>query len=301
MVKSTAVLTGGTPGRLGAGRGRRSMLFRRFAAHRTGVTGAGLVLLFLALAVCAPLISPVGPDALAADRLLPPSRLHLFGTDDLGRDVFAEVVFGTRVSLTVGFVAAAMSTVIGIVIGAVSGYYGGRADALLMRITELFQVIPQFVLAVVIVALAGPGFGKIIFVIGILSWPQTARLIRGEFLLLKEREFVEAARALGSPPAAIIFHEILPNALSPAIITGALGVARAVLLEAGLGFIGLGDPAVVSWGRMLNEAQNFVQVAWWMSVWPGLAIFAVVVGFNLLGDGLNDALNPRLRVGLGAA
>jgi peptide/nickel transport system permease protein len=276
-------------------------LVRRFAAHRTGAVGAAVVLLLFLLAVCAPLISPVGPDALAADRLLPPSRLHSFGTDNLGRDVFAEVVFGTRVSLMVGVVAAAMSTVIGIVIGALSGYHGGRLDAFLMRTTELFQVIPQFVLAVVIVALAGPGFGKIIFVIGILSWPQTARLIRGEFLLLKEREFVEAARALGSPPAAIIFHEILPNALSPAIITRALGVARAVLLEAGLSFIGLGDPAVVSWGRMLNEAQNFVQLAWWMSFWPGLAIFSVVVGFNLLADGLNDALNPRLRIGLGDA
>lgn len=299
MAKFAAVLTSRAPGGRDVRRSGRSMFIRRLAAHRTGVFGAGIVLLFLGLAICAPLISPVGPDALAADRLLPPSHLHPFGTDDLGREVFAEVLFGTRVSLTVGFVAAAMSTMIGIVIGAFSGYYGGRLDALLMRTTELFQVIPQFVLAVVIVALAGPGIGKVIFVIGILSWPQTARLIRGEFVLLKEREFVEAARALGSPPAAIIFREILPNALSPAIITGSLGVARAVLLEAGLSFIGLGDPAVVSWGRMLNEAQNFVQVAWWMSFWPGLAIFSVVVGFNLLGDGLNDALNPRLRVGLG--
>jgi peptide/nickel transport system permease protein len=170
-----------------------------------------------------------------------------------------------------------------------------------MRLTELFQVIPQFVLAVVIVALAGPGVGKIIFVIGILSWPQTARLVRGEFLVLKGREFVEAARALGLPASAIIVREILPNAISPAIITGALGVARAILLEAGLAFIGLGDPAVVSWGRMLNEAQNFVQIAWWMSVWPGVAVFLVVVGFNLLGDGLNDTLNPRVRVGIGTA
>jgi peptide/nickel transport system permease protein len=301
MARSARISADGTVEQAQAVRARAVVLARRFAAHRTGLLGLSIVLFFALVAVCAPFISPANPNALVATQLLPPSRPHPFGTDDLGRDVTSEVIFGARVSLTVGFVAAAMSTLIGIAVGAVSGYYGGRVDAALMRLTELFQVIPQFALAVVIVALAGPGVGKIIFVIGILSWPQTARLVRGEFLVLKGREFVEAARALGLPASAIIVREILPNAISPAIITGALGVARAILLEAGLAFIGLGDPAVVSWGRMLNEAQNFVQIAWWMSVWPGVAVFLVVVGFNLLGDGLNDTLNPRVRVGIGTA
>jgi peptide/nickel transport system permease protein len=198
-------------------------------------------------------------------------------------------------SLMVGILAALTSSVIGIAVGAIAGFMGGKIDDVLMRITELFQVMPKFFLALMIAFFFGPSVWNIIFVIGILSWPSTCRLVRAEFLSLKEQEFVLAARSIGARKSSIIFNEILPNASPPVIVNASLQVASAILIEATLSFFGLGDPSWVSWGRMLYDAQRLLRVAWWVSFFPGASIFLVVLGLNLVGDGMNDALNPRLR------
>lgn len=227
--------------------------------------------------------------------LAPPGRAHLFGTDDLGRDIWTGVLHGARVSLLVGVLAAATSALIGVLVGSVAGFYGGRLGDVLMRATEFFLVIPTFLLALVLVAVSRPSIWNIIFTLGILGWPSTARLARAEFLSLREREFVMAARAMGVYPVRILFRHILPNAAPPLIVNSSLGVATAILVEAGLSFLGLGDPNLFSWGLMLRNSREFLRMAWWMPTFPGLAIFVTVLSLNLVGDGLNDALNPRLR------
>ena len=227
--------------------------------------------------------------------MLPPQPAHLFGTDHLGRDVFSGVLYGTRTSLEVGFLSVVVSVALGITIGSISGYYGRRIDDVLMRLTEVFQVMPRFFLALIIVAMFGADLWGTIFVIGILSWAEIARLVRAEFLTLRERPFVMAARAYGAGDAQIIFREILPNALTAVIVAASLQVPSAILLEASLSFIGAGDPNVMSWGRMLNNAQQYMRQAWWVATFPGLAISITAMGLALLADGINDFLNPRLR------
>jgi peptide/nickel transport system permease protein len=217
------------------------------------------------------------------------------GTDDLGRDTFSRVLYGTRVSLIVGFLAAFASLIIGTCIGSFAGYFGGFLDDFLMRATEYFIVIPRFFLALLVVAMLGTGFTKIIMVIGILGWPEVARIVRAQFLTFKEREFVLAARAMGLNHWKIIFMEILPNAIPPAIVVGSFLVARAILLEAGLSFLGLGDPSVISWGSLLSEAQERIFASMWLAIFPGLAISLLVLTINLFGDGINDVLNPKLK------
>lgn len=269
--------------------------WRRFRRNRAALFGVAVVGVFGLVALLAPALAPVDPFAISRASFQPPGDAYLMGTDALGRDVFSQFVYGAQVSLTVGLLAAAVAIAIGIVVGATSGFYGGRLDAVLMRITEMFQVMPRFILALVVVALLGGGLDRIIAVIGILSWPPVARLVRAQFLSLKEQEFVEAARSIGVSHPRIMFSEILPNALPPAIVAGSLDVAQAILLEASLSFLGLGDPNAMSWGTMLQEAQRYLRQAWWLSAFPGAAVFLTVLGFNLVGDGLNDALNPRLR------
>jgi peptide/nickel transport system permease protein len=242
----------------------------------------------------APILAPKDPLQTSAVAFRSPSVGTFLGTDNLGRDIWSGVLYGARVSLLVGILGALTSAIIGIVVGALAGQAGGRVDDWLMRVTELFLTIPTFFLALLVIALIGRGLEKIVVTIGLLGWPLTARLIRAEFLSLKEREFVEAARALGSPAWRIAVCTILPNALPPAIVATSLGVGEAILLEAGLSFFGLGDPNLISWGFMLQNAQGYLQRSWWMAVFPGLAIFLAVFGFNMLGDGLNDALNARL-------
>lgn len=269
--------------------------WKAFRRNRPGLTGFWLVLLLAVLALAAPALTARAPLATSPGAFTPPGRAAPLGTDNIGRDVWSGVLFGARVSLTVGIGVAAAAAGLGIVVGAVAGYIGGTPDAVLMRVSEFFQIIPQFFLALLFVAIVGRGLDKVIIVLSVLGWPLTARLVRAQFLSLRRQEFVEAARAVGMGDLRIAVREILPNALPPIIVTASLGAGHAILLEAGVSFFGLGDPTLMSWGQMLNNAQGFLQQAWWMSVFPGLGIFLAVLGFNLLGDGLNDALSPRLQ------
>jgi peptide/nickel transport system permease protein len=267
----------------------------RFRRNKLSVIGLVIVILALIAGLAAPLVAPYGPFELVGTRLVPPQAKHLFGTDHLGRDIFSGVLYGTRTSLQVGFLAVTLSVALGIVIGAIAGYYGRHLDDILMRLTEIFQVMPRFFLALIIVAMFGADLWGTIFVIGILSWAEIARLVRAEFLTLRERGFVMAARAYGASDRQIIFHEILPNALTAVIVAASLQVPSAILLEASLSFIGAGDPSVMSWGRMLNNAQQYMREGWWTAIFPGLAISITAMGLALLADGINDFLNPRLR------
>ena len=267
----------------------------RFARNRAAVAGFLAIVTFTIIAFAAPWIATHDPLSISRDRLVSPNDNHYMGTDDLGRDIFSGVVFGTRIALQVGLSVALIASTIGLIVGAFAGYYGGFVDTLLMRVSELFQVLPSFILALVVITLTGPGVYKLIAVIAILHWPATARIVRVQYHSIKSKEFVEAARALGQSNLKIMFRHIMPNALPPAIVTSSLLIAQAILLAAGLGFFGLGDPTVMDWGVMLRNAQRFLDRAWWLSLFPGVAISITVIAFNLIGDGLNDALNPRSR------
>lgn len=260
------------------------------------ITALVIVSLFLAMALLAPLISPYDPMQGGADALKRPGTPgHILGSNHIGQDIATQVIYGARVSLAVGVAAALSASLLGTLIGSLAGFFGGWVDGLLMRFSEFFQVLPRFVLALVIVAFFGSGVLKLILVLAVLSWPQTARLARAQILSLRESTFVEAARLSGMRPPTIIVREILPNALAPIVIVGSLDIASAILLEASLSFFGLGDPNQISWGLMLNYAQSYLRQGWWMALFPGLAISLVVLAFNILGDALNDILNPRLR------
>jgi peptide/nickel transport system permease protein len=257
--------------------------------------GSTLMLAFVLTALGADRIAPYDPFATSNDVLHPPSATHLLGTDDLGRDMFSAIVYGARVSLLVGLVSSFTATVIGVVIGGLAGYIGGLVDDVLMRFAELFQVVPRFFLALIVVALLGSSVWLIVLLLGLTYWPGTARLLRAQVLSLRTRDYVLAARAIGMREWRILLRHVLPGALPVIIIQASLHVGGAILIEAGLSFLGLGDRNVVSWGALLNDAQQFVRVAWWMSAFPGLAITLTVLGLNLLADGLNEAWDPRFR------
>lgn len=258
-----------------------------------GTLGLGLSLGLLVVALLAPVIAPTDPFTSVASPLAPPSRAHAFGTDDLGRDVLAGIVHGTRTSLAVMLGAVAIASVIGVAVGSVAGYRGGGVDDLLMRGTEAVQIMPRFFLAVLVVALFGPGLDRVVVVLGVTSWPALARVVRAETLSLVRRDFVDAAQALGAPTSRILLRHVLPNALPSALVVISLNAASVILLEAALGFIGLGDPRAISLGYLANNAQRFLRVAWWMTVFPGAAIAVAVLGLNLVGDALSDLADPR--------
>jgi peptide/nickel transport system permease protein len=218
------------------------------------------------------------------------------GTDNIGRDIFSGIIAGASTALAVGFFTALISAVLGVLIGALSGYFGGATDVVLMRIAEFFQMFPVFFVAIVIVTLTGPGLAKVILVLGIAGWPGIARLVRVGLLSLKKAEFVEAAVATGCSNQRLILRHLLPNGVAPAVVAASFVVGRAILAEAGLSFLGLGDPTVASWGQMLNNAQQFLTRAWWLALFPGIAIALTVIAANALGDALNDFMNPRTRV-----
>ena len=270
-------------------------LWHQFRRNRAAELSLYLIIGFVLAATLAYQLSPYDPFALGDETLIAPRGDHWMGTDDLGRDTLSRVIHGSRVPLLVGFLATAASMALGILIGSLSGYFGGRTDIVLMRVTEYVLVVPRFFLALLVVAMLGTGIEKIILVIGILGWPEVARVVRAQFLTFREREFVVAARAIGASHAKVIFREILPNAIPPAVVVASILVARAILLEAGLSFLGLGDPNLISWGSLLSEAQERISASVWLALFPGLAISLLVLCINLFGDGINDVLNPKLR------
>lgn len=272
-----------------------SGFWRRFARSRPGVLGLALLALVVMAALSAPVFFPGDPFQIVDRPFLPPFGKYLLGTDSLGRNLAAGLAYGARTSLLIGVVATAMAVVLGTLIGGLAGYYGGWIDDVLMRVSEFFQTIPYFVFVIVLVAILSPSLKNIIVAIAIVAWPPIARLVRGEFLAMRNREFVQASICLGSSDAAIIFRDILPNCLSPIIVTGSLMVATAILIESALAFLGLGDPNVMSWGFMIGSGRSFLRAAWWLCAIPGTAILLAVLAINLVGEGLNDTLNPRLR------
>ena len=255
--------------------------------------GSGGIGLIAAIAIVGPAIWQVNPLLLGPNVFQPPSLIYPMGTDDLGRDVLARVIQGARVSLTIGFLSALVAAFTGVVMGAVAGYAGGTTDEILMRITEVFQVIPRFLLAIVVVALFGASQLNVILVIGLLSWTATARIVRARFLVLRNEEFVQAAIMSGARPVRVIVRHILPNVVPYIIVSVFLQMGAAILVESFLSFIGLGDPARPSWGMLLQQAQLYLQSAWWMSAFPGLALSVTIFSLNLLGDSLSGASVER--------
>ena len=267
----------------------------RFARNRMAVAGAAILIALLVLVAASPLLFPGDPFRLAGPALQPPGGSFLLGTDTLGRDVAAGIAHGARTSLLVGIGATAGAIVFGVLVGGLAGYYRGVVELLLMRVTEFFQTIPSFVLAILIVVILSPSVKTEIFAIAAVSWPGIARLVRGEFVALNAREFVLACAGLGASDSRIIFGHMLPNCLSAIIPVGSLLIGTSILLEAGLAFLGLGDPNVMSWGLIISAGRAVLRSAWWICTFPGIAILLTVLGINLAGDGLNEALNPRLR------
>jgi len=275
----------------------RELVWRRYRGNRFAVAGALVVLAMFLLAILAPVITPYGPNSLDAYHvLLPPSPAHWFGTDEVGRDVFTRMVYGARISLTVGFVAIGIATLIGTVVGLVSGYYGGWVDSLLMRFVDIMFCFPTFFLILAVITLREPSILNIMLIIGLTGWMGVARLVRAEVLSIRERDYVTAARAIGCSDLRIIFRHIMPNALGPVLVYATLGVSAAILTESSLSFLGIGvPPPTPSWGNILTSGKEFLEFAWWLFLFPGLAITVTSLSYYLVGEGLRDALDPRLN------
>jgi peptide/nickel transport system permease protein len=273
------------------------IFWRQFRRNQLALAGGAVVLLLALAALLAPVLAPYDPAAYDVKRiLLPPSPSHLLGTDQLGRDVLSRMLFGARISMAVGFISMGIAVVLGCLIGTAAGYYGGRIDELLMRFVDLMLNFPRLFLLLTLIALLRPSIWVIMAVIGFTGWMGLARLVRGEILSLKQRDFVQSARALGGSDLRIMFRHVLPNAMVPVLVSATLGVAGAILAESGLSFLGLGvQPPTPSWGNILIDGKANIEIAWWLSVFPGLAILLTVLSYNLLGEGLRDALDPRLR------
>jgi peptide/nickel transport system permease protein len=284
--------------------------WRQFRRHKLAMAGSVVILILVLMTVLGPVLwkTPIDTIDFAASKA-PPSLKHPVGTNDLGQDLLARIIWGGRISLSVGVVAMLVSITVGVVVGALAGFFGGAADSILMRFTDLFLALPTLPLLLLVVylfrdtmrAAFGPILGVfliIVLVIGGLNWMPTARLVRAEFLSVKQKEFVEAARAMGAQNGAIIVKHILPNVLSPVIVAASLGVGAAIIAESTLSFLGIGfEPDVPTWGRLLSESRDFLDIAWWMAVGPGMMIFLTVLSINFIGDGLRDALDPRKTQG----
>ncbi|TAN41533.1 MAG: ABC transporter permease [Nitrospirae bacterium] len=274
----------------------RKLMFRRLMKNKLSVAGGIIVAALFLVAVLAPVISPYNPNDIDRFHILEkPGIHHPLGTDDLGRDILSRMIWGARISLSVGFVAVGIATLIGILFGAIAGYYGGWPDMIITRFIDIMLSIPTFFLILAVIAFIGSGIFNIMAVIGFTSWMGVARLVRAEFLTLKERDYVLAARALGASDMQIIFRHIMINSMAPVLVSAVLGIAGAVLVESALSFLGIGvQPPTPSWGNILTLGKDNIEIAWWLSVFPGLAILITVLGYNLLGEGIRDAIDPRL-------
>jgi peptide/nickel transport system permease protein len=269
--------------------------FRQFLRSPSGVAGAVMLLLLIAGTLAGPWLYPVDPLDLVGAPMTPPDADAWLGTDYLGRDILAGLIWGGRATLTVGAVAALITIAIGVTVGALAGYFGGVADTVLVKVTEFFQILPPLLFAMVLVTLFGQKLVTITLAIGVVSWPASARLTRAEFMRLRHLDFIKASRAAGASHGHLILRVVLPNALPPIIVSATLAIGVAILFEGGLSFLGLGDPNTMSWGLMIGQNRNYVLDAWWAVTFPGAAIFLSVLSISLVGDGVNDAINPRLR------
>jgi len=276
-----------------------SIAARHFRKNRLALAGLAVMLLLYLVTLVTPLIAPYDPAEqgnIILSRYLAPSLQHLMGTDKFGRDIFSRVLYGARISLSIGFIAVGISITLGTLIGALSGYFGGIVDGILMRLTDMMLSFPRLVLLIVVIALFDSSIYLVVIILGLTGWMGTARLVRGEVLSLREREFVQAARALGMGDWRIIFRHVIPNTMAPVIVSATLGIGQTILTEASLSFLGFGvQPPTPSWGNMVADGRDALINAWWIATFPGIAIVVTVVAFNLLGDGLRDALDPRLR------
>jgi peptide/nickel transport system permease protein len=275
--------------------------WRAFRRNRLALIGGVIVVVLVVLAVLAQWIAPWDPNRPDVRKILDsPSKAHPLGTDQLGRDVLSRMLYGARVSLAVGFVSVGIATLIGIALGAAAGYHGGTIDALVMRLVDLMLVFPRFFLLLAVLAFLRPSIWTIMTVIGLTGWMSVARLVRAEFLSLKEREFVLWSQSIGASSFRTIWRHILPNAVGPVLVAMTLGIPAAILTESGLSFLGLGvQPPHATWGNILNEGKDAIEIGWWLSAYPGLAILVTVLSYNLLGEGIRDALDPRLRQSVG--
>jgi peptide/nickel transport system permease protein len=276
-----------------------AIAMRQFKRNRLALVGLGIIILLYLVALLAPFIAPYDPIAqtdIARTGYLSPRPEYLLGTDRFGRDVLSRIIYGSRISLSIGFVATAISITIGTLFGATAGYFGGKVDTMIMRFTDMVLAFPRLILLIMIVALFGPSITMIILVLGLTQWPGTTRIVRGDVLSLREREFIHAAHALGMSRLRIMMRHLIPNVLAPVIVTATLGIGNTIVMEAGLSFLGLGvQPPTPTWGSMVAEGRDNLLGAWWVATFPGLIIVLVVLAFNLVGDGLRDALDPRLR------
>lgn len=282
-------------------RGEVRLFWRTLSRNQLALGGGTVVGILALLAVLAPVLAPWDPHKPDIRRILaPPSQSHWLGTDQLGRDVLSRVLHGTRISLAVGFVSVGIATLIGVLLGAAAGYHGGMIDGLIMRLVDLMLVFPRFFLLLAVLAFLHPSIWTIMTVIGLTGWMGVARLVRAEFLTLKEREFVIWSESVGASALRVIVWHILPNAMAPVLVAMTLGIPAAILTESGLSFLGLGvQPPYATWGNILNDGKDSIEIAWWMTLYPGLAILITVLSYNLLGEGIRDALDPRLRQSVG--
>jgi peptide/nickel transport system permease protein len=285
------------PGVQGRGRGPFRVAVRRFTENRLALVALYVILAFCLVAVLAPILAPFDPAAIddpVGTRYLPPSVVHLFGTDEFGRDSFSRAVYGARVSLSVGVLAMLVAVTFGTILGSVAGYFGGWVDSVLMRIVDVMLAFPTFFLMLMLVGVFEANLLVLVLILGLTSWTGPARFIRGEILSLKERDFIEAAHAMGLPHHLIIFRHLIPNAMAPVLVSAALMVGGMIAAEAGLSFLGIGiRPPTPSWGNMVSQGQDAMFVAWWVALFPGLLLSLTILSFNLLADGLRDALDPK--------
>jgi len=280
-----------------ARRGEIRQFWRTFSRNQLALCGGVVVGLLVAIAILAPALSPWNPDKPDTKRILEgPSAKHWLGTDQIGRDVLSRLLYGSRISLAVGFVSMGIAVLIGILLGAMAGYHGGIVDAFVMRLVDLMLVFPRFFLLLAVLAFLKPSIWTIMAVIGLTGWMGVTRLVRAEFLTLREREFVIWSESIGAGAVRVIFKHILPNAIAPVLVAMTLGIPAAILTESGLSFLGLGvQPPYATWGNILNDGKELITYAWWLTLYPGLAILITVLSYNLLGEGIRDALDPRLR------